>query len=388
MNIDLTRFCACASAVCLSFAMPAQESEGGANAEANADAETLQQAPKPAGKHFHELVRLTVANDSVLVKLPTASDFVPAVEGKFYPNGSQFRVAGGQKDAAEFEFGKDSTMKVAGNTEFGMREVSFGTQARTVMLTRGAVTVSLPRTLPTGLFSVAYPNFIVKDMAGESRHELVKMGDGDEAVVHVITGMMALEGAQFNIVRMSAADRIRIRTTGDALFTSMRGEAGDYKVSLDQGVSVYRDPISGAVSNQCRRLDFSLTPQCAIKIFRKRSEVGGRMAVSVMTFDPAGEMRNRFTFAENAANINFGEEVVRIQDISFKTKSDAKKKGGKDNEKDSGQKGGSSGGGESDGSGNDSSSGSGESNAGGESSGSGDDASGSGGESNAGGFGF
>ena len=49
-----------------------------------------------------------------------------------------------------------------------------------------------------------------------------------------------------------------------------------------------------------------------------------------VTFDPAGEMRNRFTFAEGAASVNFGEEVVRIQDISFKTdkKSDGKKSAG------------------------------------------------------------
>ena len=176
---------------------------------------------------------------------------------------------------------------------------------------------------------MAYPNFTAKDMAGESTHELVPSGDGNEAIVHVITGMLALEGAHYTVARMSAADRVRIRTTGDALFTSLRGEAGDYKVTLDQGVTTYRDPISGAVSNQIRRLDFSLTPQCAIKLFRKRSEVGGRMVVSVMTFDPAGEMRNRFTFAEGLASVNFGEEVVRIQDISFKTKSDKKDAGKK-----------------------------------------------------------
>jgi hypothetical protein len=38
-----------------------------------------------------------------------------------------------------------------------------------------------------------------------------------------------------------------------------------------------------------------------------------------MTFDSAGEMRNRYTFAEGEASMNFGEEIVRIQDISFKT---------------------------------------------------------------------
>ena len=148
----------------------------------------------------------------------------------------------------------------------------------------------------TGLFSVAYPNFTAKDMAGESNHELVPSGDGNEAVVHVITGMLTLEGPHYSVARMSAADRVRIRTTGDALFTSLRGEAGDYKVTLDQGVTTYRDPITGDVSNQVRRLDFSLTPQCAIKIFRKRSQVGGRMAVSVMTFDPAGGRRGEREF--------------------------------------------------------------------------------------------
>ena len=88
---------------------------------------------------------------------------------------------------------------------------------------------------------------------------------------------------------------------------------------------MYRDPISGEEKEQVRKLDYSLTPQCAIKLFRKRSQVGGRVAVSVMTFDPAGEIRNRYTFAEGTAKINFGEEIVRVQDISFKTKADGKK---------------------------------------------------------------
>ena len=150
-------------------------------------------------------------------------------------------------------------------------------------------------------------------------------GDGDEAVVHVITGMLALDGTHYKVARMSAADRVRIRTTGEALFTSLRGEAGDYKVTLDQGLVTYRDPVTGETKDQLRSLDYSLTPQCAIKIFRKRSQIGGRMAVSVMTFDAAGEMRNRYTFAEGTAKINFGEEIVRVQDISFKSKSDDKK---------------------------------------------------------------
>ena len=335
MNRALTYF-VCASVLGVASVLSAQEEA--ANSETKDSVAALDPAlvkaatAKPAAKHFHALVRFVRGNAEVLVKLPRQSEFNPAVEGKFYPTGSTFRTT----DGAEFEFGQDAVLKAKGETEFAIRETEYSVQPRTVALVRGAITVSLPRTLPTGLFSVAYPNFTAKDMAGESNHELVPSGDGNEAVVHVITGMLTLEGPHYSVARMSAADRVRIRTTGDALFTSLRGEAGDYKVTLDQGVTTYRDPITGDVSNQVRRLDFSLTPQCAIKIFRKRSQVGGRMAVSVMTFDPAGEMRNRYTFAEGVASVNFGEEVVRIQDISFKTKSDKDKKtpGAKSGKKD------------------------------------------------------
>ena len=371
MNRALTGFCVCATAFGAVFVLPAQEENAGGEAKTAETVEGLDPAlvkaaaAKPTAKHFHSLVRLSLASGEVLVKLPREKAFKQAVEGKFYPNGSSFRTVGG---VAEFEFGKEAVLKVTGDAEFGTREDDLAAVSRAVMPVRGTFTVSLPRTLPTGLFSMAFPNFIAKDLAGESRYELTPSGDGDEVVVHVITGMLALEGPHYKVERMSAADRVRIRTTGDSLFTSLRGEAGDYKVSLDQGCTTYKDPISGEVKNQDRRLDFSLTPQCAIKIFRKRAQVGGRMAVSVMTFDPAGEMRNRFTFAEGAASVNFGEEVVRIQDISFKTKADNKADGKKsaDGEKTAeGESAGESGSGES----SSSESGSGESSSSGESGG-------------------
>ena len=325
MNIVLTRLCACATALCVPFAVMAQE-EGSAEG-----ASQQENAPiaKPAANHFHMLVKLSRCDENVFVKFPRQNDFNKAAEGKFYPNGSTFRISATEANPVVFEFGPESFVKVTGNAEFTTRESALSEKSRALMMVSGAVSVSLPRTMPTGLFSVLYPNFSAKDLAGESYHELSPSGDGDEAFVRVVTGMLAIEGNHFKVARMSAADRVCIRTTGEALFTSLRGEAGDYKVTLDQGVSMYRDPISGETKEQVKTLDYSLTPQCAIKIFRKRATVGGRIAVSVMTFDAAGEMRNRYTFAEGTSKINFGEEVIRVQDISFKTKSDDKSKGGK-----------------------------------------------------------
>ena len=335
MNRSVVAFLACASAFCAPFAVCAQEesdaeaSSGGQGGDAGqAD---VQNAPaKPQAAYFHTLVRLVSLGDGVTVKLPRQETFEPAVAGKYYPNGSAFRISTAESRPAVFEFGQESFVKAFGETEFASQDVPAGERSRAILFSRGSLSLSLPRTLPTGMFSVCFPNFTAKDLAGESRCDLAPSGDGDEAVVHVITGMLALDGCNYRIGRMSAADRIRIRTTEGALFTSLRGEAGDYKVTLDQGVLNFTDPVSGAMKEKERTLDYSLTPQCAIKIFRKRAKAGGRMAVSVMTFDASGEMRNRFTFAEGSPKINFGEEVVRIADISFKTKSgkDEAKAGG------------------------------------------------------------
>lgn len=326
MNRVLTCFCACA-VLCMPLALVAQEDGAAEGSTAGTAAEDIDKSlariasTKSAVKRFHALVKLAYSCENVFVKLPRQSEFKLAVEGNYYPNGSVFRIS----DAAEpavFEFGPETLVKVDGDAEFGTREIAIGEKTRVVTMMKGLISVSIPRTMPTGHFTVAYPNFVAKDLAGESNHELIHTGDGDEAVVHVITGMLALEGAHFRVARMSAADRVRVRTTGEALFTSLRGEAGDYKVTLDKGIAAYRDPLSGEMKEQVRSLEYSLTPQCAIKIFRKRSQVGGRMVVSVMTFDASGEIRNRYTFAEGTSKVNFGEEIVRARSVSLKSKSE------------------------------------------------------------------
>ena len=59
-----------------------------------------------------------------------------------------------------------------------------------------------------------------------------------------------------------------------------------------------------------RTLEFTLSPRCAIKVFRRRSPVGGNMLVSTMTIDATGEIKNRCAFAEGRANVNSGELVL------------------------------------------------------------------------------
>jgi len=281
-----------------------------------AKAEGLPEAKQD--KFFFPLVRCDEIRDATVeVFKPGAEGWAPAYEKKFYPLGSAFRVVPGAAGPARVAvtFGTGSRVLVTNAAEFATRPVAIGDDARFLELRAGRIEVSLPRVLKDGLFTVAAPYFACSNLAGDSQFEYKKLDDGDEAVIRVVTGSLAVKGSHFEIVRMGAANRVRIRTTKDELFTSIRGESGDCLVKLDQGLVAQKDYETGETKDIAKTLDFQLSPLCAIKIYRATSPIGGRRVVSMMTFAPNGQMKNRCAFAENRSNVNSGELVVTTSAI-------------------------------------------------------------------------
>jgi len=328
MNMKLTTLTKSAvAAACvgvLSFALPSfanddesapAAAEGGEEkkTEAAADGDAFPVAPKD-DKFFYPLVRCDeIRGATVEVFKPGAEGWIAANEKKFYPLGSAFRVSRGEKAGqtrVSIAFGTGSRILVTNAAEFATRPIAIGEDARVVELRSGLIEVSLPRVLKDGLFNVAAPYFVCSNLAGDSLFEYTKLDDGDEAVVRVITGSLAVKGSHYDIPRMGAANRVRIRTTKDELFTSIRGESGDCLVKLDQGLIAQKDYETGETKESAKTLDFQLSPLCSIKIYRAISPVGGRRVVSMMTFAPNGQMKNRCAFAENRSNVNSGELVV------------------------------------------------------------------------------
>ncbi|MGN0852910.1 MAG: hypothetical protein ACI4Q3_05995 [Kiritimatiellia bacterium] len=283
--------------------------------EASADETTgagEEIAPQKPARAFTQLMNCVRAEGTVEVLKPRAERWTPAEEGRYYPLGSTVRVSG-PSPRAEFAFGEKATIVVTNAAEFSTREIALGEQTRTVVLKSGRVCLNLPRTLKEGSFFVAAPFFKAVNLAGESRFDYVAEGDGDEVVVRCVTGSLGVEGRHYRIPSMGAANQIRIRTTGDDLFTSLRGESGDCKVVLDQGLAMEKDFETGDAKDVPRSLTFQLFPQYAVKIFRRKVEVGGNTVVSMMTMDSAGEIKNRCAFAEGRSMINSGELVVATQ---------------------------------------------------------------------------
>lgn len=239
-------------------------------------------------------------------------EWQPAEEGRFYPFGSSYRAEkGGTLDLA---FGVGSVASISDGAEFGTRPQAIGAAARTIVLVRGTINLTLPDNVPEGVFFLTAPGFTVKNPAGVSVISYADKGDGDEATVLCKTGSLGLEGRHFDIPTMRAADEVRIRTSRDHLFTSLYGTSGNYVVNLDQGMCTHEefdDEGKQKTVVEKGNLAFRLSPRTQVVINRAVPAIGERMSVHTMTFDAAGVLQNERAFSEGRAEVNSGELVAQ-----------------------------------------------------------------------------
>ena len=189
----------------------------------------------------------------------------------------------------------------------GTRGQGLDVKSRAILLKGGVVSVDLPRNFPEGMFFVDAPGFSVVNPAGKSTYRYAKTGDGDKATIRCVTGSLSVEGLNFKILSMRAANEVCLQTSQDALFTGIYGTRGDYICKLDQGTVKIHDVETGKSHTEQKFLEWKVSPQTAVRIQRAVPEIGENMAVTVMTFDAAGNLKNRCAFAENRFEVNSGE---------------------------------------------------------------------------------
>jgi len=268
---------------------------------------------KSEPKFFYTLPTIAKLEGTVDVLKPGARDWEPATEGRYYPLGSVFRTVGATTRLT-VAFGRECKVLIVGEASFGTRGQGLAEKSRAILLKGGVIVVDLPRNLPEGLFFVDAPGFSVVNPAGKSAYRYVKTGDGDKATIRCVTGSLAIRGLHFNILSMRAANEVCIQTSQDALFTGIYGTRGDYICKLDQGLDKIRDVETGESHTEQKFLEWKISPQTAVRIQRAVPEIGENMAVTVMTFDAAGNLKNRCAFAENRFEVNSGELAPHDKD--------------------------------------------------------------------------
>ena len=295
------------SAALVLFADDETESAEGLSEEIASAAAQTNDAPR---RMFTALPLCRRIEGQVSIRKP-GKDWEPAEEGRFYPFGTSYRAEkGGTLDLA---FGPWAIATIADGTEIGTRAQVVGTPIRTVIPVRGRIELKLPDNLPEGMFFVSAPGFTVKNPAGTSIITYADKGDGDEATILCKTGSLGVEGRHFDVPAMRAADKMRIRSSLDHLFTSLHGETGNYVVNIDQGLCTreeFGDDGKVQVIVEKGSLPWRLTPRTWVIINRSVPAIGERMSVHTMTFDATGEKRNERAFTEDCAEVNSGELVL------------------------------------------------------------------------------
>ena len=316
MNISI-RTLTCAAAVAAFVPAFAQEDEVSDETSAEAEvAEATSDDALPEEKHISEIDQRLF---SVLpyckslagraeFRAPGKDEWTKIEEGRFFPLGSSFRTLTPESNLV-LAFGREVMVTVFGSSSFGTRAQGLEVKSRSISLESGTIEGKLPLGFPEKMFSVTAPGFSVENPAGVSRYVYTgKSGDGDTAQIRCVSGVLTVKGRHFTIPAMHAANELEIRTSQDVLFTGLFGKSGDYLCHLDTGLMQEMDWENQREVIVPKSLDWKLSPQTAVRIFRKVPEIGKNRAVSILTFDSNGELKNHWTFTEGRHEVNTGDQ--------------------------------------------------------------------------------
>ena len=274
-------------------------------AQDNAQPAAAEPAPAPAAapaaeqqvpaKNFEPLVRILNVQGACEVKNPDVGQFQPAQNNKAYPLGSVFRTAAG--GSGLLVFSAQETVQVLENSEVVIGSPEKAPASRLIRLVNGKIKTTLRDNLPEGSFSVETPNTSCKNLAGRGDFSLSNDGNVETFQAATITGVARIEGLQYQIPALRAANTVNIQTAPDRSLSRLTSVSGDFPIVLENGTET---PVT-----------FGMSPKAVVKIWREVAPVGGRNIISALVVSPTGKARHRFAYAEGRANLATGELIAK-----------------------------------------------------------------------------
>jgi hypothetical protein len=250
-----------------------------------------QQQP---AKIFEPLVRLVNIQGACEVSNPDLGHFTPAQNNKAYPLGTVVRT--GASGSATLVFSPQESVQLLEKSEAAFSAAEKNPGARLVRLVAGKIKTTLRDNLPEGSFSIATPNATCKNVAGRGEFSLVLTDTLETFQAAAITGIAQVDGAQFRIPALRAANTINIQTAADRSLSRLTSVSGDFNVILENGSDT---PVS-----------YGMSPKAVVKIWRENAPIGGRPVISTLVMSPTGKATHRFAYAEGRPNLATGELIA------------------------------------------------------------------------------
>ncbi|MBP5319849.1 MAG: hypothetical protein J6334_02590 [Kiritimatiellae bacterium] len=243
-------------------------------------------------KVFEPLVRIASIRGVCEVNNPDVKQFAPAVQNKAYPMGAAFRTGDG---TATLIFSMKDTLNLGTNTEVIVSACTKNPDARVVRLLYGSFKTDLRDNLPDGAFNVITENANCLSLSGRGEYLVQKDGELDILQVATITGSTRIEGPQYVIPALRAANTVNIQTSPGRSLSRLTSVYGDFGIELENGLE---EPQA-----------YTMTPKSVVKIWREKAPVGGRTVVSVLAVNHVGTAQHRFAYVVGRPVLATGDLV-------------------------------------------------------------------------------
>lgn len=286
------RISVCAVAVSVATTVCAQDEAQPAAAEPAAAAE--QQPQSQTAPEFTLLARVLNIRGACEVNNPDVGQYAPAVDNKAYPLGTAFRT--GADGSALIAFSDRETVQLGPNTEVVVAAADKSDKGRVVRFVAGKIKTDLRDNLPEGCFGIETPNASCKNLAGRGEYSLTSDANLETFQAATITGSARIEGPQYHIPALRAANTVNIQTSADHSLSRLTSVSGDFAIILKNGTET---PVN-----------YGMSPQAVVKIWRESAPVGGRLIISTLVVSPNGIARHRFAYAEGRSELATGELVA------------------------------------------------------------------------------
>lgn len=254
-----------------------------------------------AAAPFEPLFRVVSLKGPCHALVPGSADFVPVQKGKAYPFGTAIRC--GKNAGAVLAFSAVDAVQLEAGTAVATAEDPANPARKFLRLRAGRLGTRLSNGNPAEALTIETPVAACLDIEGAVKFELAGTEAGTALSIRTEPSSRAkVVGPQFIVPEIKNGMGARITTANDNSLTRIENLMGDYTVLINKGTDERAPAMVDGAANQ-DLLPVATSTRAAVKIWRSRAPVGGRLIVSALAADSSGKVTETYAFAVGQPNI-------------------------------------------------------------------------------------
>lgn len=254
-----------------------------------------------AAAPFQPLFRVVSPKGPCHALVPGTDGYVPVQKGKAYPFGTAIRC--GENGGAVLVLSESDAIQLDAGTTVELAEDPGNRSRKILRLRAGRLGTRLSSGNQPEALTIETPVAACLNMVGTIKLALAATAAGSTLSVQAdSSSTVKVVGPQFIVPELKNGMGARIVTAGDNSLTRIENLLGDYMVMINKGTDEDAPEMVDGAANQ-DLLPIATSTRMAVKIWRSRAPVGGRLIVSALASDANGKVTETYAFAVGQPNI-------------------------------------------------------------------------------------